>query len=168
MAESLSREERRAFLLKAGSMLGITVCSASLAALVSACEKDEVKTPTGTNNAITVDVSKETALQTVGGGVRKTFPALNSANPVIIVRTTQTSFLVVTAVCTHAGCTLTPPNQNSTNITCYYADNNCGHSAEYDPTTGLQVVGPAGADPSGGLKTFTNSYNANTQILTIG
>lgn len=169
MNNDVTQQERRAFILKAGSMLGITVCASSLTALLSSCEEDTVKQPTQTTS-VTFNVSEVTALSEIGGAVKRTFSSINNGKPVIIIRVADAEYAVFTSVCTHAGCELKEPVKDGnsyTPITCYYADNNCGHGAAFDNKTGVQIEGPGGTDPSGGLTKFQSTYNSTTKILTI-
>ena len=161
-----SIEERRQFLLKAGSLLGISVCASSLAVLLNSCEVDESKI-VATHGTVVVDIATETDLQSVGGAVKKVMSNYNQGHPVIILRTKADSFLVVSSVCNHAGCLVSLPVSKGANILCNPADNKCGHNAEFDPVTGTQVKGPNGGSPSGGLTVIPSSYDASSNKLSI-
>ncbi len=161
-----SIEERRQFLLKAGSLLGISVCASSLAVLLNSCEVDESKI-IATHGTVVVDIATESDLQSVGGSAKKVFRNYNQGHPVIILRTKADSFLVVSAVCNHAGCIVSIPVSKGANIVCNPLDNKCGHNAEFDPITGTQVVGASGASPSGGLTVIPSTYDATNNKLSI-
>ncbi|MBL7975281.1 MAG: hypothetical protein JNJ85_10235 [Candidatus Kapabacteria bacterium] len=166
MNEQLTNEQRRSFILKAGSLLGVSVCAGSMAAFLNSCEKDENKIVTATGT-VTVNVASETGLQTVGDGVKKTYDGYNANKPVIIVKTGVDTFMVFSAVCNHQQCIVSAPKATGSNIVCSFADNKCGHEAEFSPVTGVQTVGPNGGAASGGLTVIPSSYNASTKILTI-
>ncbi len=162
----LSVEDRRAFLMKAGSLLGISVCASSMAAILAACEKDESKI-IAAHGTFTVNISNESALATVGSGIKKDVGTFNASKPVIIIRTSASAFAVFSSVCNHAGCEVSAPKTLGARILCDVNDNKCGHNAEFDTQSGVQVVGPSGGSPSGGLALISSSYDASSQLLTL-
>lgn len=164
--KNLTIEERRKFFVQAGSLLGITVCASSMAAVLSACEKDESKL-VAVHGDYQVNIANEAGLADVGGGVKKTAGNYNGSKPIIIIRTGAASFLVVSSVCNHAGCEVSAPKSKGANMTCDFNDNKCGHNAQFSQTTGLQVVGPNGGSPSGGLSVLSSTYDSGTQTLTV-
>lgn len=166
MNKQLTNEQRRSFLLKAGSLLGISVCAGSMATFLNSCETDENKIVNAAGT-VTVNIATETGLQNKGDGIKKTLTGYNGDKPVIIVKTGDSSFMVFSSVCNHSQCIVSAPKTNNANIICDFSDNKCGHNAHFNPTTGLQVIGPNGGAATGGLTVISSSYNATTKILTI-
>ncbi len=161
-----SVEERRQFLTKAASLLGITICSSSLASLLTSCEKDESKL-IATHGTFTIDLSSETGLANIGDGVKKSVGTFNSSKPVIIVRSSANAFAVFSSTCNHAGCEVSAPKSAGAAIVCDPNDNKCGHNAEFSSSTGLQIVGASGGAPTGGLTVISSTYDSASNKLTL-
>lgn len=151
---------RRQFLLNTAASFGAVLSASALASLLASCESDTTK-PSTTGQQVTVDVAKEPALATVGGVIKRVFGANNGGKPVFIVRTGETSFLVLSSRCSHDGCEVELPQQPGGNLVCP-----C-HLAEFDPKTGSQVKPPSGRRTTGPLQRFDASFDAQTNILTI-
>lgn len=160
------REQRRQFLLRAGTMLGVTVCAGSMAALLNSCEKDESKLTTQAGE-VQLSIASYSDLKNIGGAAKVLFSSYNFGKPVIITRVSATSFLAVSSVCNHQGCEVTLPKVAGGPITCDYIDNKCGHGAEFNFSTGVQTKGPGGSNPSGGLTVIPTEFNFSTNVLTL-
>ncbi len=145
--DHLPDTERRDFLTQAASMLGIAVSAGTIITLVNACEQPN--TPSG--NTGTVNLASETALQSVGGSVRTT---INRAQ-LIVVRVSQTQFVALSALCTHAGCGVNPPANGIIECRC--------HGSRFSVTDGSVLNGPATMP----LRNYPTSFNSATNILTI-
>lgn len=152
--------ERRAFLLNAAASLGVVLSSSALASLLSSCENDTTK-PSTTGQKVEFDITTEPALGQVGGVVKQSFGSNNGGMPVFIVRSGETSFLVLSSRCSHDGCEVDLPSLAGGNLVCP-----C-HLAEYDPLSGVQTKPPRGQSATGPLKKFDATYDANRKILTI-
>lgn len=151
---------RREFLLNAAASLGAVLSSTAIASLVASCESDTTK-PSTTGQKVEFNVATEPALATVGGIVKRTFGSNNGGMPVFIVRTGETSFLVLSSRCSHDGCDVSLPQQPGGSLMC-----RC-HYAEFDARTGNQTKPPSGKRPTGPLQLFASSFNPQTNILTI-
>ncbi len=151
---------RRDFLLDAAARLGLVLSSSALASLLASCESDTTK-PSTTGQNVEFDVTTEPALASVGGVVKKTFGSNNGGMPVFIVRTSQTTFVVLSSRCSHQGCEVNLPSQAGGKLICL-----C-HLAEYDPQTGEQTKPPSGSSATGPLQRFPATFDAQTNILTI-
>jgi len=119
-------------------------------AFFTSCSKDEDMEPTNNNNSsskITVDLTSATyaALGTIGGYAY--------TGNIIVFRTGETSYMALSKICTHQGCTVTYSYENG-NIPCP-----C-HGSLYT-TSGTVVRGPATSN----LKQYSVSKNGD--ILTI-
>ncbi len=152
--EQNTTTDRRDFLLKAASMLGVTLSAGALTTLVNSCENTTIKS---SGITATLNVSNEVALKNVGGAVTKQFGANNGGRNLIIIRSSTTEFLVLTAVCTHTGCDVGLPSSAGAVMVCP-----C-HGSEYSSKDGSRLSGPA----SGPLQRFASSFNAATNVLTI-
>ncbi|MCS7001100.1 MAG: Rieske 2Fe-2S domain-containing protein [Candidatus Kapabacteria bacterium] len=150
---------RREFLVEMAASAGIILSSGALAALLASCESDTTKPSTG--QTVEFDVSTAPALATVGGIVKQTFGTNNGGMPVFIVRTGETSFVVLSSRCSHQGCEVNLPTQSGGRLVCP-----C-HLAEFDPSTGAQTRAPSGSGPTGPLQRFAAVYDAQRNTLTI-
>jgi cytochrome b6-f complex iron-sulfur subunit len=143
---------RRAFLAKS------TLAVAGVAALAAGCGDGQIggsgatgPLPTG----LTLKVSTLPALATVG--------VLAYVPPdarVAVKRTGPTSFLALSTTCTHEGTHLDIVN-NSMSFECP------NHGSRFD-SNGIVTRGPNASGTVTNLPTLTTSYDATTDILTIG
>ncbi len=162
---------RREFLVQAASMLGLAVSAGTVVTLVNACETTTIKSPTSTGGTSTggtstggtstggtsttpsnvISIAQEPSLQRTGGAVIKSIGSVQ----VVIMRTSTTDFLVLSAVCTHAACTVDLPMDGS--ITCQ-----C-HGSRFSASDGRVLNGPAGAP----LRRYNATFDAMQNVLTI-
>ncbi len=160
---------RRDFLVQAASMLGLAVSAGTVITLVNACETTVTKpantgsTSTGgtsgsgtsTGGTMTsgnvIAIAQEQNLQSVGGAVIKTI----GSDQLVIIRTSASEFLVLSAVCTHSGCTVDLPSGGRINCQC--------HGSSFSATDGRVLVGPA-ASP---LRRYTAAFDPMKNELTI-
>ncbi|MBL7997207.1 MAG: Rieske (2Fe-2S) protein [Candidatus Kapabacteria bacterium] len=148
------QNNRREFFIKAASMLGVAVSATSVATLLASCEEDTIK---NSGQTISVDISGDKALETVGGVVAKTI----GGNSTVVVRASESEYVVLSRVCSHQGCTVSVPANASERIVCP-----C-HLAEFNPLTGAQVKEPNASGTRGPLKRYASSYNPSTKTLTV-
>lgn len=149
---------RRDFLLKAASMLGVTLCGSALSSVVTSCDYDVLKpADVSAISGIEVDLNVDIVLQQTGGAIRRTFGAFNGGRNVVIIRQNETEFLVVTAVCTHQGCDVNLPTSLGANIQCP-----C-HGAQFSSTSGDVVQGPATLP----LKKYPYRFDAARNVLVL-
>ena len=132
--------ERRSFIIASCTLCGLAL----VPGLLNSCSKSSTTTK---NVNFTLDLSSSTnsALQTVGGSV--------VSNDVIVIRTGTSSFVALSALCTHQGCTV-GYNSSSKELVCP-----C-HGGTFD-TNGNVLGGP----PPKALQKFTVTQSGNT--LTI-
>lgn len=145
--------ERREFLLKAAQMLGIAVAGSTAITVLSSCETDVFKSPSGEQvlNVTTIPV-----LTLVGGAALQTFGDFNGGREVIIIRTSTTALAVYTAVCTHQQCLVNNRLQNG-NIYC------ACHASAFSVADGRPLSGPATAS----LRKYDTRFDPATNQLTI-
>lgn len=146
--EKIQDAERRTFLTQTLALVGGCMC----AGWIAGCETDVLKS---SDVAERFDVSSEPALSEVGGAIKRIFEGQD--NPVIIIRLSEESFLVLSSLCTHQACEVNLPGEGDPQIWCP-----C-HGALFDRTTGAVLRGPATAP----LPRFENTYDKGTQLLTI-
>ena len=153
-------QPRREFLVQAASMLGLAASAGAALTLVSACETTVVKAPAttggggtggGTASDNVVNIAQEPNLQNIGGAVVKTI----SSNQLVIIRASNADFLVLSATCTHQGCTVDLPSGGT--ITCQ-----C-HGSSFSATTGQVLNGPAGTP----LRRYSSVFDSGKNTLTI-
>ena len=150
----LSGEDRRSFLARAFSLLGLSAAWGTLFSFVAGCESDVLKS---SNIAVRLDVSVEPALASVGGAVKKTFGIHNGGQPVLVIRAGEESFLVLSTVCTHLSCEVNLPGFRHSEILC-----EC-HGSVFNKSSGAVLEGPATAP----LARFESSYHKDSGVLTI-
>ncbi|HEU4719994.1 MAG TPA: Rieske (2Fe-2S) protein [Gemmatimonadaceae bacterium] len=143
---------RRAFLSKS------TLAVAGVAALATGCGDGDIggsgatgPLPTG----LTLKVSTVPALATVG---LLAFHPTNAA--VALKRTGSTTFLALSTTCTHEGTRINIVN-NALSFECP------NHGSRFD-SDGNVTRGPNAPGTATKLPTIATSYNATTDILTIG
>ena len=121
--------------------------------LLNSCEQNEE--PLAAGGTEVINLNDYPPLQQQGAGIVDSFD--NSGGPVIIIRKSDTEFLVATAVCTHQGCTVSPPDEPGKLISCP-----C-HGSVFSPEDASVLAGPAERP----LSTFEYTYDADSQTLTI-
>ncbi|TAE23790.1 MAG: Rieske (2Fe-2S) protein [Candidatus Kapaibacterium sp.] len=152
--EQIPDTERRDFLTQAASMLGLAVSAGTIVSLVNACEQPNTtggSGGSGSSSTGTLDLASETALQSVGGAIRTT---INRAQ-IIVIRTSQTQFLALAALCTHAGCGVGMPANGVIECRC--------HGSRFSAADGSVLNGPAVMP----LRSYRTTFNSMTNILTI-
>lgn len=152
-AQKTYLEQRRSFLTRMASFLGITAIGSALSSVLG-CETDVLKS---SDIAVRFDIRTEPALAQVGGAAKKTFSAHNGGRPVIIIRTGAEAFLVLSSVCTHQACEVDLPGVWDPNLLCP-----C-HESIFSKTDGAVLQGPAAAP----LPRFDSRFDTGTQTLTI-
>lgn len=158
----LALQERRDFLVKAASMLGVVICGCAEGNVLTSCSAN----PTGSTGVqLDINMAQITGLSAIGSGVSHAVGTNNGGRNVIIVRiaadTSAQPFLVVTSVCTHEGFAVYPPTSAGGNMVC------SGHSARFSATNGNVVSQGGAGGGASNLQVFSSSYNATTKILTI-
>ena len=150
-----SKTGGRRLFLKCLSLLGITVAGGSGMQLAfSGCESDKKKS---SNDSIIFDITLEQSLSTVGRAAKVSIPELNNGKPVLMIRTTGESFVVLSTVCQHLGCEVNLPDKAGGTIECP-----C-HGSQYSAEDGRVLRGPTQAP----LKQFISSFSPSKNNLTI-
>ena len=103
-----------------------------------------------TGNLVTVTIGPSSPLATVGSTARVQGPD----HELIVSRSTQDSFIAVTAVCTHEQCTVSTIQNGSLVCPC--------HSSRFS-TTGAVINGPASMP----LGQFSTSFDGTTLSITL-
>ena len=147
--------ERRKFIIQAGSLLGIGIVAAAAPGLITSCQKSENPVNSGVKRE--VNISHYPELQNDFGAVKVPFTGLNEDFPVIIIRKSAETFLVITSKCTHEGCVVDDPDPATKTILCP-----C-HLSKYSEVDGSVINGPALRS----LKQFPAIFDSATNILTI-
>ena len=161
---------RREFLVQAASILGLAVSAGTTITLVNACESTVIKSPTSTGGTSTggtmtggtmggtgnmssnvINIAQEPSLPRVGPVVLKSI----GATQILITRTSMTEFLVLSAVCTHAACTVDLPIDGVINCQC--------HGSRFSAADGRVLNGPAGQ----ALQRYNATFDAMQNTLTI-
>lgn len=156
----MSAQSRRDFLRQATASVGLALSAASIAQLVSGCEKDETTPTVPSGKTFTVDITKIPELSAVGGITLQSVTGLNADDPVFISRIDQATFAVFTSVCTHQGCLIDLPADAQSNCVC------ACHRAEFSRRDGSVTRQPNSGSATN-LRRYTATFDAQTGILTI-
>jgi Rieske Fe-S protein len=151
--------KRRKFLTAVANGSVCMLCSGMTLSLLTGCEEDTgnpVSSSLPVSDSNVIDIAKESALQNVGGAVKKRISSVNNSNVIIIVRTDDAAFVALAAQCTHQGSEVGLPSNNT--ITCP------NHGSRFNATTGGVVNGPATSP----LPTFAATYDPDKNTVTIG
>ncbi len=159
------RQQRREFLRSAGTLCCTACCSGALGQLLSSCEPRVVKiVGPSTGDALQPDaaatllLSDYPALGSVGGAIKIAIPPFNDGRRLIIIRKSESEFLVVTALCTHQVCEVNLPAEPGANMICP-----C-HGAEFSSSDGGWRDSPL---VTSDLRRYPASYAAGREELTI-
>lgn len=134
--------KRRDFLKDTGAIVSIALLSQTLIE----CSKESVTPKTPANFSIDLTESKYSSLTSVGGVVL--------ANNIYIVRANQSSYIALSRICTHAGCSVDFNSSNSRFV--------CPcHGGVYD-ISGKVVSGP----PPSPLAQYQTSLSGTTLTIT--
>ena len=135
--------ERKEFLKKSLALCGLSLIPIGV---IESCSKQSFSGPTNVNFTLDLSNAAYAALKSVGGSL--------ISNNIIIIRTSASTFHALSAICTHAGCTVMYDASRS-DILCP-----C-HGGTYNATTGAVIAGP----PPSGLTIYTATLSGN--ILTV-
>lgn len=152
-----TEQQRRAFLMRALGVAGITLSAASVSAILTSCETTETA-PSG--RTFLWNIGNVAELAAVGGFMERVIDGLNSNRPVFISRLSETTFAVFDTTCTHAGCAVAPPDAPGANCICP-----C-HGAQFSSRDGAVVVQP-NAGSATNLKSYRTSFDASKNELLI-
>ena len=152
--ENQTNSNRRDFLTKSISVLGMGLLVGAVPTLITSCNSS----PTASSNPVATDVkiSDYPTLQNINGYVKISITGRNNNKPIIIIRKSDTEFTVLSSTCTHQGCTVNDPNMSSKSISCP-----C-HGSRFNLVGGV-INGPA----SSGLTSFASTFNSTTNILSF-
>lgn len=148
---------RRAFLLRALGMAGITLSATAVSSILSSCETTETA-PTG--QTFLWNISQVSELAEPGGFREDVIQGLNGNRPVFISRLDQTTFAVFDTTCTHAGCAVAPPEAPGANCVCP-----C-HGAQFSSRDGSVLVQPNSGSATN-LKSYRTSFDPSKNELLI-
>ena len=154
MGNEHTDNNRREMLIQGTVLTGFAISGAILLAFFTGCETDTVKSK---DEGYGLDISTRTDLSSPGGSIKETFSDYNNGKPVIIIRSEENKFTVLSAVCTHQGCFVNKPASSSDNILCL-----C-HASKFSSLDGSVIEGPA----SSPLKQFQSTFDSNKNILFI-
>jgi len=130
------------------SLAGVTLI-AGFAPLISGCDTNAVA-PVDKNFTATYDVSALDA----DGKAMVTATSGADGTPIILVRTTATTFVALSMYCTHEGCQVDPPRNGTITCSC--------HGSLFD-LEGNVTRGPASTP----LFRYNTTYNATNRTLLV-
>lgn len=154
---------RRSFL----KVVGVGLCGCVTASILAACDKDEeIAAPAipSPENYPSVSIADFPALTAVGGIIKTLIKnskgvTVNSGNPLILYRASDTKFVVLDTTCLHASKEV---SISSSGIFCPL------HGATFAKETGA-VTDPSGAGSGFNqpLKSFKSTFDSIKNTLTI-
>ena len=146
---------RRDFIKSSMTIIGFGLLASSASTLLSSCEKSE-NTTNNPPSKITLNLSDYPELTQVNSFAFPIIPGKNAGMPIIIIRNTETEFIVLTSKCSHQGCQVGKPDMTNKSITCP-----C-HGSKYNLQGGI-INGPTTSP----LKKFNSTYNSANNTLEI-
>ena len=152
-------QPRRDFLFRLSYGGACMLCAGAATMFLTGCDSEEDLNPVSSiplSESPTIDLNTETALQSVGGAVKKRISSVNSGRTIVVVRVSDSAFIALAAQCTHQGTEVNLPSGNI--IVCP------NHGSQFNASTGSVVQGPAGAP----LPSFTATYDPDKNTVTIG
>ena len=144
---------RREF-LKTTFGIGISL---PVISFLNSCEQDEGPTGNVFNTKLLIQLSDFPELELPGGAVSKLFSGYNNGSPVIIIRKTESDFLVMNSECTHRGCIVNLPEESGDDIWCP-----C-HGSKFSFTDGSVTRDPAEKP----LQTFDHTVDFDAGTIEI-
>ncbi len=145
-----------------GSAVGLGLTLPVLSTIFAGCEKDEgpiITGPAMTGDNV-VDINNTPELQSIGGSAKIFFQGYNNGYALLIVRNSETEFLVASAECTHQGCSVAKPASPGATMNCP-----C-HGTRYSSVDGTVVRQPSFGSATT-LKKFLYKFDSAENILTI-
>ncbi len=147
-------ENRRKFILNFGSAIGAGLVFVPLSQLLNSCEHQE---PTGIKSKeLLISLNQYPVLNEVGK-----FQKITENNlPLLIIRKSQTEFLILSLFCTHQGCEVDVPDSSNI-LNCY-----C-HNSRFSASDGSVVKGPDDGSNISSLKKYQYTFDSNSNQLKI-
>lgn len=158
-----TNNSRRSFLKTSSTVLGVMFTASAFSSVFTACEQNESLPTSNGGLSLIIDLNTEAKLQTIGSVVKKYSPDYEGGFAgIIIIRQSETEFLVLKAVCTHDSGSINIPVAGSQVMVCGL------HSAEFSVLDGSNTKAPSSTGKKvSNLKKFNYEFSPATQILTI-
>jgi len=135
----------------------VALTCAACSSLLPACGT-KTESPPATGQTVTIKLSDETALTTIGGSIRKSYGTNNAGQPVIVVRTGQSEFKTMSTVCSHSSGSLQAPSNNRSV---------CDLHGSPFSTQSANFAQPLSGPATTAVKTFTTTFDATANSITI-
>jgi Rieske Fe-S protein len=152
-----SQHQSRRTFLKATGQLTVLGGVFTLGSCLGGCSDDVASVPlTGTK--VTLTLSAEPGLQSVGGFIRRVFTGNNNNLAVIVVRTAEKKFQTMSTLCQHESGSVQAPVSGK--AVCNL------HAAQYSTSEG-NFGANIGGQSAPNLQTFVTEFNESTGVITI-
>ena len=160
MENNNKQENRRSFLKKAGTMIGVGIAMPVIGGLVTSCEQNEGVIPP---KKLSVNLNSHPALLADGGVERFKITGANGGNEVIVYRKSASQFIILDSTCPHMGCTVDIPSNATSPAHCP-----C-HGVDFNLSDGSVLDNPIKSSwPGSPLKKLVfDSFDAANNILYI-
>ena len=152
-------QERRDFLIKALAAGALVCCGSLLGLPFAGCGGSNANNPVSSLPGVSpvIDLSAETALQTIGGAVKKHINGLNNDRDIIILRVSTTAFVAYSSICTHQQNEINLPSSAGGNMVCP------AHGSQFRSIDGSVALGPASLP----LTKFAVAFDQQKNTVTV-
>lgn len=156
-----NNNQRRDFLKKAGTVVGIGVFASAFGSVITSCERDEI-VPAPDPETIDLDMSKYPQLATVGAmDIIEIQRKDGSPLKLFLKRASIDHFIVLEALCRHQVGPLVLPSTPEGSLRCVL------HSATFNTDTGALINNPTSDTVPDLIKFRVFEFNRTTNILRI-
>lgn len=149
----LTTSNRRDFLKRTSSYISLGIFAGILPQLVSSCSNS---TSANETSPVDINLNGYPSLAEINGWEKIIIEGKNNGKPIIVIRTGDATFTILSSICGHQGCVVGNPDMQYQSISCP-----C-HGSKYT-LTGNIINGPT-TKP---LKNFTYTFNQSKNVLTI-
>ena len=157
--DNKNAENRRSFLKNASLLIGAGLALPVMGSVITSCDKNESLPPAPPKEKVTIDLTKYATLAVVGGAAKVSIPKKNNGNPLIIVKTSATTFSVMDSACSHAGCPVELPTVDGNDMLC------ACHNVTFNKMDGSVLSNPISSSwPSVSLTTYVATYSGGTTL----
>ncbi|HXG00301.1 MAG TPA: ubiquinol-cytochrome c reductase iron-sulfur subunit [Bacteroidota bacterium] len=155
----IERQSRREFCMLTCETARLLLLGAAFAPLLNACKDDSVSASapglptlqaTVSNNTVTLTVDATSPLAAVGSAALVQY----SGGALLVAHTSTDTFIALTAICTHQGCTITGYQNGQYVCPC--------HGSRYT-TNGQVVQGPAQIP----LRSYPTQFANNQLVISL-
>ncbi len=109
---------RRDFLKKMGTFVGVSISLPVVSSIISSCEQDENPIPQPPKELTEIVLLRYPDLNSVGGTVKVLIPGKNNNMPIILHRKSDDEIVALSSICLHTGCEVNLPQAGKIELRC--------------------------------------------------